>query len=460
MNDERGTRGDPRAETDGAGRPGGLPYQAGPVFAGGVTPGGSGSPSSGVPKGGEVADGGEPLAADGSRGPARAPIAPGSTRPGGARPAGPARRARHGKSKGRSWWIELPILLAFALVLALLIKTFVVQAFFIPSSSMENTLEIGDKVLVNKMVYDFRPIHRGDVVVFNGEGSWDPVAAQPTPPLVRLWNAISGLFGTAPGVHDYIKRVIGIPGDHVACCDAHGRVTVNGVPLNERSYLFPGNPPSTQTFSITVPPGRLWVMGDHRSVSYDSRGHMQDPGGGTVPEDRVVGRAFVIVAPISRWRVLPIPATFDQGGLAQAAAMSSRTARDRLAQAAGMAAPPALSGPVATAMPLGLGFAGAVPLTWLQLRLRRRLRRARSRRGRAGNRAPAGPHRPEAGRASAGPRQPGDRDPAGPRPPGGRGRSGWDRGGGPRVPTPAVGRAGRVRASAGPGRFCARGRDR
>ena len=141
-----------------------------------------------------------------------------------------------------------------------------------------------------------------------------------------MWNAITGLFGTAPGVHDYIKRVIGIPGDHVACCDAQGRITVNGVPLNEKSYLYPGNPPSTIRFNITVPPGRLWVMGDHRSVSYDSRGHQQDPGNGTIPEDKVVGRAFVIVAPISRWRVLPIPATFQQPQLARAAA-SARPAR-------------------------------------------------------------------------------------------------------------------------------------
>ena len=108
---------------------------------------------------------------------------------------------------------------------------------------MENTLEIGDKVLVNKMIYDFRPIHRGDIVVFNGEGSWDPVTSQATPPLERLWNAISGLFGTAPGVHDYIKRVIGVPGDHVACCDAQGRITVNGVPLEREVLPLPGQPP-------------------------------------------------------------------------------------------------------------------------------------------------------------------------------------------------------------------------
>jgi signal peptidase I len=291
--------------------------------------------------------------------------------------AGPAGRPRTKRSKGRSWWIELPILLLFALILALLIKTFVVQAFFIPSSSMENTLDIGDKVLVNKLVYDFRPIHRGDIVVFNGEGSWDPVTAEPVDPLQRLWNAVTGLFGTAPGVHDYIKRVIGIPGDHVACCNARGQVTVNGVPLNEKSYLYPGNAPSTVRFSITVPPGRLWVMGDHRSVSFDSRGHQEDPGNGTIPEDKVVGRAFVIVAPVSRWRVLSIPATFQQPRLNAAAA--------GLAAAPGaqaLAAAPALAGPMAPAVPLGFGLTGAVPLTWLQLRLRRRL--ARPRRGRTG----------------------------------------------------------------------------
>jgi signal peptidase I len=332
MNEERGTRDDQRAQAGpdgGLGTPDG--HQAGPA----VGPGG-GAPGMAGPRSQDGAGGA------GGRG-------------GAAADQRPVKR-----SKSRAWWVELPILLVFALVLALIIKTFVVQAFFIPSSSMENTLDIGDKVLVNKMVYDFRPIHRGDIVVFNGEGSWDPVTSQAAPPLERLWNAIIGLFGTAPGVHDYIKRVIGIPGDHVACCDAQGRIMVNGVSLNEKSYLYPGNAPSTIRFSITVPPGRLWVMGDHRNVSYDSRGHEADPGNGTVPENKVVGRAFVIVAPISRWRVLHIPATFQQPQLARAAGP------------AGVAALPVLSAPVAAAMPLGLGLVGAVPLTWLQLRLRRR----------------------------------------------------------------------------------------
>jgi signal peptidase I len=307
----------------------------------------------------------------GADGPEGADVAPGP---------GPAGQQRRKRPKSRSWWVELPILLAFALVLALLIKTFVVQAFFIPSSSMENTLEIGDKVLVNKLIYDFRPIHRGDIVVFNGEGSWDPMTPQTTPPLERLWNAISGLFGTAPGVHDYIKRVIGVPGDHVACCDAQGRVTVNGVPLNEKSYLFPGDVPSTIKFSVTVLPGHLWVMGDHRGVSFDSRGHRQDPGGGSVPEDRVVGRAFVIVAPVSRWAVLPTPATFQQSRLAQAAAPAPARPAP-----AGRAAPSALTGLTGAAVPLGLGLTGAFPLTLLQLR--RRLA-GTLRRGRLGHRHP------------------------------------------------------------------------
>jgi signal peptidase I len=310
-------------------------------------------------------------------------------------PPGPRGNAvtepRHRRRKRRpnmSWWVELPILLVFALVLALLIKSFVVQAFYIPSSSMENTLEIGDKVLVNKLVYDFRSVHRGDVIVFNGDGSWDPVPVQPAPVLTRFWNSISGLFGTAPGVHDYIKRVIGIPGDHVACC-TRGQVTVNGVPLSEQSYLYPGDAPSDQKFSITVPAGRLWVMGDHRSVSWDSRGHTQDPGGGTIPENHVVGRAFVIVAPISRWRILPIPGTFDQSRLTAAGPALSGL---RVIQASGASVLGVLALPGA---PAAAGVVAALPLTLLQRRLRRRLR-GRLRR-RAGGRRPPGPGGPGRG---------------------------------------------------------------
>ncbi len=395
MNEERGTRDGQHAEAGRPGEPGdpgdgdghrlapplgsataalaSSPSPAGPGTAGS----GSGGTAPAMPGAGQAGTG--ELATDGLATGGLATGGPGISGPGtgGAGPgeAGPDEAAAgRGKrrAKGRSWWIELPILLAFALVLALLIKTFVVQAFFIPSSSMENTLEIGDKVLVNKLVYDFRPIHRGDIIVFNGEGSWYPAPAQPPPPLTRLWDSITGLFGTAPGVHDLIKRVIGLPGDHVACCDSHGRVTVNGVPLNEKSYLYPGNAPSDVRFSVTVPPGRLWVMGDHRAVSWDSRGHQQDPGNGTIPEDKVVGRAFLIVAPFRRWRLLSIPSTFQQPGLSKSAA--ALAASPVPFAAALPVAGAVVTGPLAPVAPLGLGLAGAFPLTWLQFRLRRRVR--------------------------------------------------------------------------------------
>jgi signal peptidase I len=276
-----------------------------------------------------------------------------------------------------SWWSELIVLFALALTIMLVIKTYVVQAFYIPSSSMENTLEIGDKVLVNKLIYHFRSIERGDVVVFNGEGSWDPPSPpQSSDPVIRLasefGHAVTGLFGISPGVHDYIKRVIGVPGDHVACCDAQGRVTVNGVPLSEKSYLYPNNPPSMTKFHITVPPGRLWVMGDHRNVSYDSRGHIGDPGGGTIPESQVVGRAFLILWPPSRFRVLPIPTTFNK--LDNGQALGARAMSD-------------LTRPVA---PLVLAGSVALPLTWLDRRLRRPgSRRPGSQKGTGGRRWPA-----------------------------------------------------------------------
>jgi signal peptidase I len=257
---------------------------------------------------------------------------------------GSGKESDSGKKSG-SFWRELPVLVGIALVLALVIKAFAVQAFYIPSASMENTLKIGDRVLVNKIVYHTREVARGDTVVFSGLDSWDPEVtySQPSNPISKVLHAIGGAFGLVPGEKDYIKRVIGIPGDRVRCCDAGGHITVNGVPLQETAYLYPHNKPSGQQFGpITVPPGRLWVMGDHRDVSYDSRGHLGDPGSGTIPEDRVIGRAFVVVWPLSRVKMLPIPATFHQASLAAA---------------------------VLPATPLALGFAGAVPITWL---LRRR----------------------------------------------------------------------------------------
>jgi signal peptidase I len=201
------------------------------------------------------------------------------------------------------------------LVIAALIRTFLVQPFFIPSGSMEQTLRRGDRVLVDKVSYRFGEIRRGDVVVFNGVDSFTPEAPQePAGNLLqRGLRAAAAAVGVAPpGEQDFIKRVIGVSGDRVRCCDSKSRITVNGVPVDERSYLYPEEAASESTFDVRVPEGRLWVMGDHRSRSADSRSHQGDPGGGTVPEDKVIGRAFSIVWPPSRLTGIGRPHVFDE----------------------------------------------------------------------------------------------------------------------------------------------------
>lgn len=283
-------------------------------------------------------------------------------------------RAKGKPARKGSFWRELPVLIVIALVIALVVKTYVVQMFFIPSGSMQDTLQINDRVMVNKLVYHFRSIQPGDIVVFNDDGSWnpeppagkpasDPVVRLYEVTVVRLYHAFLGMVdgATQDNGNILIKRVIGVPGDHVACCNAQGDVTVNGVALNESSYLYPGNSPGSAPtpfaghFSITVPAGRLWVMGDHRAISSDSRLHTQDPFGGTIPENMVVGRAFVIIWPPSRWRILQIPSTFSQPGID-----TSKTSA-----AVASAAP---------FTPLAAGFVGAIPLTLVQRRVRRRVR--------------------------------------------------------------------------------------
>jgi signal peptidase I len=304
----------------------------------------------------------------------------GKTASGGRKPA-----ARRGRRK-RSFWREFPILVVVALLLAVVIKTYAIQAFFIPSGSMENTLEINDRVLVNKLVYDVRGIHRGDIVVFNGDGSWDPgTAPRDTNFVVKFAQGFASMFGFGHPGDILIKRVIGLPGDKVACCDAQGRVTVNSAPLTEQSYLYPGDAPSEIRFNIVVPPGRLWVMGDHRLISDDSRNHLGTPGGGTIPENAVIGRAFVTIWPISRWRILPIPATFEQPGLSATAAPPARDAAAAQNTAGLLSARDTAAGllsarlePSSPALPLALGFAAAVPVTWLQRRARLRLARRRT----------------------------------------------------------------------------------
>lgn len=230
---------------------------------------------------------------------------------------GPGGRAhRIGRRSGRgSFARELPFLVLVAFLLALLIKAFLVQAFWIPSGSMERTLLINDRVLVNKVVYRFRDVHRGEIVVFNGDGTgFQRAEAYVKPPsnaFERVLRNLQNLLGLgAPSDKDFIKRVIGVGGDTVQCCDTAGRVTVNGGPLQE-PYVFDNSPvsggPTARTFGpVKVPEGQLWVMGDHRGESADSRVN------GTVPESKVVGRAFVRVWPVSRVALLRVPSTLPR----------------------------------------------------------------------------------------------------------------------------------------------------
>lgn len=196
-----------------------------------------------------------------------------------------------------SFWRELPILLGVAIIVAVLVRSFVVQTFYIPTGSMEHTLDVNDRVLVNKLVYDFRDPARGEIVVFEAPQTWRG----------------------DPAEEDFIKRVIGVGGDHVVCCDDQERITVNGKALDE-PYLYQDpvtgdvDKASQNEFDIVVPADRLWVMGDHRSHSGDSRENYltrNDIQQATIPLDAVIGRAFVLFWPLSRWDWLTVPDTFD-----------------------------------------------------------------------------------------------------------------------------------------------------
>ncbi|MBU4464662.1 MAG: signal peptidase I [Actinobacteria bacterium] len=225
---------------------------------------------------------------------------------------GPATRAseRASAPRRRGWGAflrDVLVIVVIAILVSFLVKTFVVRSFYIPSGSMENTLLIKDRILVDEITPRFTGYERGDVVVFRDPGGWLPATTTPARPFVIEavdW-ALSLVGLSAPDSDDHlIKRIIGLPGDHVVCCNAIGQLTVNGVPIDETGYLklSPGaSAPAVVPFDVTVPADSLWVLGDNRDSSRDSRYNQDQPNKGFVPISNVVGRAFLITWPLSRF---------------------------------------------------------------------------------------------------------------------------------------------------------------
>jgi signal peptidase I len=197
-----------------------------------------------------------------------------------------------------SSWRRVLLTLLAAAVVVVLVRVFLVQTFVIPSGSMEPGLQVDDRVVVSRLDYRFGGIRRGDVVVFDGDGVFTS-AAPSRSALAEAGRTVAQALGAPVGESDFVKRVIGLGGDHVVCCDEQARISVNGRPLDE-PYVYPGDDPSDLDFDEIVPSGHVWVMGDHRSSSADSRAHLGDPGGGMVPVDRVVGRVVAVWWPWSR----------------------------------------------------------------------------------------------------------------------------------------------------------------
>ncbi|MET9257191.1 signal peptidase I [Streptomyces sp. NPDC003717] len=319
--------------------PGGEEHRGRPDDA--AAPAADGAPASGTDSVGDSGNG--PRSEDGMSG----MVTDEQHATGDREPDGPAPAPK----KPRSFWKELPLLIGIALVLALLIKTFLVQAFSIPSASMQNTLTEGDRVLVDKLTpwFGSEP-ERGEVVVFHDPAQW--LAGEPTPEPNAVQTVLSWI-GLMPSADekDLIKRVIGVGGDTVEC-KGTGPLKVNGKALNEGSYVYAGNTPCSVDdqggqFKVKVPKGSIWVMGDHRQNSRDSRYNQADKNGGMVPVKEVVGRAIVVAWPMNHWDTLPVPDTFDQGGL-----------KDQSAAAA------------LTVAPQGLAVAGVVPVVWWRRRRR------------------------------------------------------------------------------------------
>ncbi|MCX6499928.1 MAG: signal peptidase I [Arthrobacter sp.] len=195
--------------------------------------------------------------------------------------------------------------LVLAVIISGLVRSLWLDVYFIPSASMEPLLRDGDRIVVSRTGFAGEPVRRGDVVVFDGRGSFAPLNSG-NGPAADLLAGAGHWLGLTGSDTTYVKRVIGLPGDHVVCCDADSRLTVNGQQVQE-PYLYEGDAPSQLKFSVIVPDGRLWLMGDHRSKSADSRSLLGAPGGGMVPLDRIIGRPVQIIWPLDRFAAIPRP---------------------------------------------------------------------------------------------------------------------------------------------------------
>ncbi len=202
---------------------------------------------------------------------------------------------------------EIPVIVISALIVSVLVKTFLFHFFFIPSGSMENTLKVGDRIAVNKFATFFSEIQRGEVVVFRDPANWlgEAQIKKDNSPIGKVKSGLewAGVLPD-PAKQYLIKRTIGVGGDHVVCCDKSGFLQVNGISIHE-PYIYAGNKPSDNNFDVTVPKGFIWVMGDHRGASADSRFHMQDKNHGMVPLTSVVGRAQFVIWPFNHLAFLP-----------------------------------------------------------------------------------------------------------------------------------------------------------
>ncbi|GAB3178909.1 hypothetical protein GCM10027060_05720 [Nesterenkonia halophila] len=213
---------------------------------------------------------------------------------------GGRKRRLRDRSPVAAFLVEIGVILLIAVVISFVVKTFLLRAFYIPSESMEDTLQVDDRIVVNLLAPEVSEVQRGDVIVFEDTRAWSTGGA-PAPETTPMQDALT-FVGLMPDAseHYVIKRVIGVGGDEVACCDDQGRLTVNGESVDE-PYLYPGDEPSRMEFDITVPEDTVWVMGDHRRASADSRAHLEEPDHGAVPVEDIVGRSLARVWPIDRW---------------------------------------------------------------------------------------------------------------------------------------------------------------